>query len=259
MEAEADLDRDDRAAPTRAPLRVMQILAELARSREGATLARLSEALEMPKTSLFSLLRSLEAGGYVVSENGHHRLGQEAFSLAAKIHEHDGLTGRVRPILQWLQDECNETVMLAFPAADWSCLIFADVIEPASSLRFIARVGEQRPLYSTAIGLALLAFASPEQQSRYIANTELVRLTPTTITTINALKKTLLRIQKEGYIVASGSVLGVTAVAAPVFGLGKSLACSVSLAGPTTRVGGQAVRLTELVLEASRRMSVRLG
>ena len=69
-------DEEDRAAPPRAPLRVMQVIATLAKHRDGLSLAQLSEALQLPKTSLFSLLRSLESGGYVISESGHHRLVQ---------------------------------------------------------------------------------------------------------------------------------------------------------------------------------------
>ena len=76
-------DDIDRSAPPRAPLRVMQVIAVLARHRDGLSLAELAAALQLPKTSLFSLLRALEGGGYVMSENGHHRLGQETYSLAA--------------------------------------------------------------------------------------------------------------------------------------------------------------------------------
>ncbi|MBS0301648.1 MAG: helix-turn-helix domain-containing protein, partial [Proteobacteria bacterium] len=92
-------DDTDRSAPPRAPVRVMQVITLLARHRDGLPLAQLAEALQLPKTSLFSLLRSLEAGGYVMSENGHHRLGQETFSLAAMIQRTDAFPGNVRP---WL-------------------------------------------------------------------------------------------------------------------------------------------------------------
>lgn len=145
----------------------MQILAELAKSSEGASLVWLSEQLRLPKTSLFSLLRSLEAGHFVVSDNGMHRLGAAAFGLASAILHHDGFAAQLRPTLQWLQHEAGETATLAVPAADWSHLTFADVVESGSPLRYTASVGSERSLYSTSIGLALLAFASPEHQTRY--------------------------------------------------------------------------------------------
>jgi IclR family KDG regulon transcriptional repressor len=252
-------DLDDRAAPPRAPLRVMQILAELARDRSGASLGRLSERLELPKSSVFSLLRSLEAGNYVVSEDGHHRLGQGAFDLAAAIYQQEGLAGRLHPLMQWLQEQTGETTMLAVPAADWSHLVFADVIEAQSSLRFTAHVGARRPLYSTSVGLALLANAPVEQQERYLRTTEFVRLTPDTITTAAGLRQAIQRIRREGCAINKGSVEGVTAIAAPVFGPQGELTASVSVAGPTSRMEERSKAIVALVLEAARRMSHMLG
>lgn len=250
---------DDRTAPPRAPLRVMQILAELARAPGGASLVRLSERLELPKSSVFSLLRSLEAGNYVVSEDGHHRLGPGAFELASAIYQQEGLAGRLHPMLQWLQEQAGETCMLAVPAADWSRLVFADVVEAQSSLRFTVHVGAVRPLYSTSVGLALLAHASPEQQEQYLQSTELAPLTPDTITSAAELRKALARIRREGYAVNKGSVEGVTAIGAPVFGLQGKLAASVSVAGPSSRMAARSQALIDLVLETARRMSQTLG
>lgn len=255
----SDREVDERSAPPRAPLRVMQILAVLAAARDGASLAQLSERLQLPKTSLFSLLRSLEAGGYITSENGHHRLGREAFNLAAAISNQEGLRGRLREPLQRVQQESSETAMLAVPAADWTHLVFEDVIEAESSLRFTARVGDHRPLYSTSVGLALLAFAPSAQQKRYAEETELVRLTPGTISSVTALHKTLQRIRREGYVIYSGSVEGATAIAAPVFGMQGQIAASVSVAGPSSRINDRADKIVALVLETGRTMSQLLG
>lgn len=250
---------DDRTAPPRAPLRVMQILAELAKDRSGASLGRLSERLELPKSSVFSLLRSLEAGNYVVSEEGHHRLGPGAFDLAAAIYQQDGLAGQLHPLMQWLQEQTDETAMLAVPAADWSHLVFADVIEAQSSLRFTAHVGASRPLYSTSVGLALLANAPAEQQEHYLRSTEFVRLTPDTITTAAGLRQAIQRIRREGYAINKGSIEGVTAIAAPVFGVQGELTASVSVAGPTSRMEERSQAIVAPVLEAGRRMSLLLG
>lgn len=249
----------DRSAPPRAPLRAMHILIELAKTPAGTSLVRLSEALKLPKTSVFSLLRSLEAGKFVVSENGYHKLDQEAFHLAAAILHQDSLAGRLRPHLQWLQEQTHETVMLAVAEPDWSKLVFADVIEAVSSLRYTQRVGAERPLYSTSVGLALLAHATPDQQKRYIGETKLAALTPTTITSAAKLQQTLKQIRKDGYVVNSGSVNGLAAVAAPIFDGRGALAASVGLAGPSTRIEQRSEEFIGLVVEAACRMSGVLG
>src|SRR3546814_18247464 len=61
---------------TRSPLRTVQILHELALNPAGASLADLSVRLELPKTSLFRLLKTLEAGGYVAAHNAAYTLGR---------------------------------------------------------------------------------------------------------------------------------------------------------------------------------------
>lgn len=237
----------------------MQIVAELASSNGGLSLARLSERLGLPKTSLFSLLRSLEAGGYVISENGHHRLGQEAFNLAAAIRRNDGFPGNVRQELQRLQQACGETTMLGVPARDGTHFVYADVIEATTWLRFSANVGAQRPLYSTAIGLILFAYASPEQQKKYLAATELTPVTPTTLVTRKALLEAAKSIRAAGFVSSSGSVDGATGIAAPVFGENGQVVAAVGFAGLTPRMERHAAEFSILVIDTGKRMSRILG
>ncbi|AVO48381.1 IclR family transcriptional regulator [Melaminivora suipulveris] len=257
---EASQDTDsDRLAPPRAPVRVMQVIAALAQHRDGLSLAQLSEALRLPKTSLFSLLRALEGGGYVASENGHHRLGQETYSLAALIQRTDGFPGNVRPWLGELHRACQETVMVGVPSQDWTQLTYIDVIEASSWLRYSANVGARRPLYSTALGLTMLAFASSERQRRYLEATRLDAVTQHTITSRAALKRALRQIRAEGCASSSGSIEGATGVSAPVFDSGGALLAAVGMAGPTTRYERNAEHFKALVRHCGQQMSRALG
>lgn len=256
---EDEQEGSGRASPPRAPLRAMQILAELAKAPGGLSLVRLSEQLRLPKTSVFSMLRSLEAGQYVTSQNGTHRLDKQAYNLATAIMNHDSLAARLRGPLETIQDEAHETVMLAVPSADWSRLTFADVIEGASSLRFTARAGAERPLYSTSVGLALLAFATPAQQAKYIADTKLIGLTPETITTAATLKKVLKKVREDGFVVYSGSAVGLTAIAVPIFDARGIITAAVGLAGPSIRVSEREAEFVALMCREGRKMSEILG
>lgn len=252
-------DDDDRAAPPRAPLRVMQVIACLALHREGVSLAQLSDALKLPKTSLFSLLRSLESGGYVISENGHHRLGQETHSLAALIQKTDGFPGNVRAQLMQLHTACEETVMIGVPADDWSHLIYIDVIEASSWLRYSANVGAHRPLYSTSLGLTMLAFASPAQQRSYLESARLSPVTAHTITTKKGLMQAFRQIRSDGCSASSGSIEGATGVSAPVFDSSGGLQGAVGMAGLTVRYERNEARFAALVKQCGEHMSRALG
>ncbi len=252
-------DDTDRSAPPRAPLRVMQVIAVLARHRDGLSLAELAAALQLPKTSLFSLLRALEGGGYVMSENGHHRLGQETYSLAAMIQKTDAFPGNVRPWLAELHKACQETVMVGVPSKDWRELIYVDVIEASSWLRYSANVGAHRPLYSTSLGLTMLAFSSTDRQRRYMQATPLTAVTHHTITSRTALQQALRRIRAEGCASSSGSIEGATGVSAPVFDGAGQLHAAVGMAGPTARYERDAEKFRALVVQCGEQMSRALG
>jgi IclR family KDG regulon transcriptional repressor len=247
------------SATTRAPLRVMQVVAALAASADGLSLAQLSEQLQVPKTSLFSLLRSLDSGGYIESRGGHHRLGRESYSLAAMISQSHAFPGNLRALLRQLHEACGETVMLAVPGDAWSDLVYVDVIEADSSLRFRANVGARRPLYCTAPGLALLAYAPEETRLRYMEGIEFKRHTPDTVTSKRALAQLLGGIKAQGLAVSSASVEGATGVATPVFDAAGSTVAAVSLAGLSTRISRNLSALSGYSRRAGEEMSRVLG
>lgn len=250
---------DQRLAPTMAPQRVMRIIEALAESREGLTLTQLCAQTQLPKTSLFSLLRSLAEGSYVISEGKNHRLGPETYRIAAMIYKADRFPGNVHLMLEDLQKASGETVMLGMPADDWMSLVYVDVVESSSWLRFSANIGAHRPLYSTSIGKVLLAYADETVRDHYLDNTELVRLTAHTAVTRKALLKELADIRHNGHIISRGSVESATGISAPVFDGNGRLLAAVATAGPSERFERQKDHLLKLVCDCAARMSAKLG
>ncbi|RYX90306.1 MAG: IclR family transcriptional regulator [Comamonadaceae bacterium] len=250
---------DQRLAPTMAPQRVMRIIEALSESREGLTLTQLCARTSLPKTSLFSLLRSLAEGSYVISEGKSHRLGPETYRIAAVIYKTDRFPGNVRPMLEELQKACGETVMLGVPTEDWMSLIYADVIESTSWLRFSANVGAHRPLYSTSVGKVILAYTDEKLRQRYLKNTDLVPKTAYTKVTRQALIRELDDIRANGYVISRGSVEGATGMAAPVFNAEGQLVAAVATAGPSERFERQRAHLLASVRDCAAKMSSKLG
>lgn len=242
-----------------APLRTMNVLGILAKHQEGLSLTQMSEFLGMPKTSLFSLLKSLNQGGYVSSTNGLYNLGAEAYHLATIISKRSPFPDCLRPELAKLHQACGETVSIGIPAESWEEFIYIDVIEADSSLRFRANVGARRPLYCTSPGLVLLAFAPRHIQEKYIKSVKLEQITPTTITSRKVLAATLEDIAHRGIAISNGSVEGATGMSAPIFDVHHNLRGAVGLAGVSTKILRNEARYTELLLETASRMSCILG
>ena len=162
-------------------------------------------------------------------------------------------------LLEHLQQECGETVMIAVPTEDWMSLVYVDVIESNSSLRFSIKVGAYRPLYSTTVGKIMLAYASAEQRERYFEHTELIAFNANTVTDIKVLLKELNQARNKGFIFSNGSVEGAMGLAAPLFDARGQLRAAVGAAGPTERFKSQGKNLTQLISKCGEAMSRRLG
>lgn len=249
-------------AGPRAILRVPEVLMAISDKRGGSTLAELSQQLKLPKTSLHRLLHTLEHGGFLIRQAGLYSPGPESFRLARLIAQAmpaQDFPACARPVLEWLAHETGETVTLNALSDRGSETIYVDVIESEAPLRFTVRVGNRRPLFSVAAGKAILAFLPPDQQQRYLEQTEFLQFTPET--THKDEMPAVLRAAHDQAVVfdRNGIVDGASGIASPVFGGDGAVFCAVAVAGPTDRVEAHRERLERLVLDAGERISRIVG
>jgi DNA-binding IclR family transcriptional regulator len=255
--SKTDLDMD---IGPRSPLRTVQVLHELAAAGGAVSLASLSNRLQLPKTSLFRLLRSLEHGGYVVSVNGVHQVGPEALKLGAAIVRNREFPNCARPAMEALSSRTGETIILGTMNANNQDVVYTEVIEASHPLRFSIKVGTASPLYSSASGLTLLAFMRKDALHRYLANIEFVKLAQKTISSQHALLGRLKEIRKAGYTISeSGMFDGVFSIAAPVVDGSEQVIAGVSISTPTARGLEQKETFIKLVLQAAEDISRILG
>ena len=250
---------DPNAGGPRSALRVMDILQALSVEPEGLTLAKLSDRLKLPKTSVFSLLRALEAGGYVRSNDGHFTVGDQALKLGANLGQARSFPKCARPVLEWLARETEETILLGVLSEEGHEISYVDVIESEKPLRFAVRIGNRRPLYCTAAGKAMLAFLPNEFRTKYLAQTKFVKFTEDT-SSKDELIAMFPNIRRQGVVVdANGIIDGATGIASACFDEAGLVSCSVTIAGPTTRLLATRARIEQLTLGAAQQISQILG
>lgn len=254
----------DSAAPagspnTLAPLRVMHAVRALASAPEGLSLAQLSTELGVPKSSLLSLLRTLASGGFVEASDAAWRLGQESFALGTLITRSRPFPDNVRPLLADLQRACEQTVLLTVPSEDWQDIVYVDLIESQQMLRFKVAVGSRDPIYCTALGLAMLAFAPAPARDHYVRTVRLVPRTRGTITSRDELQRFVRSVRSKAISIHSGINENVTAIAAPVFSSAGNVVAAVGLAGISADIKRGQDALVQQVRETGAAMSYRLG
>jgi len=244
----------------RAPLRTVQVLYELAQAGQGLRLGQLAARLDMPKTSLFRLLRALEQDGYVSSAAGVHEVGPQAIRLGLALSRGRVFPGGARPTMQWLSEQSSETVILGTFDDSRSQIVYVDVIEPSNPLRFSIKPGLVKPLYSSAIGQCMLAWLPADERASYLASVRLEPLASGTVRSVAALKRRLKDIRASTVSVSEDGMFdGVYSIAVPLFDAAGRVPAGLSISAPSKRGSPQQDRFAALLQKAGAELSQLLG
>jgi len=251
-----------RAAGPRGVLRVLQVLEQLGDAGRGHSLSELARRLGVPKTSLLSMLRVMQDGGYLVHDGQAYRLGPGSVALGQRMvaASRHSMPDFALPVLQGLARRTGETGFLAVLSVDRRNCRYVGVVETENWLRFTVQLGSEKPSYATGTGQAMLAWLEPEELQAALAGARLSKVTPTTVSSRAALMQALARVRERGVsTVEGGTVRGVTSVAAPIFGADGRVVAAISVGGPSERIGSHLKDVERAVRLAGQEISELLG
>ena len=215
------------------------------------TLSEMSRLLEIPTSTCFGLMRTLEARGYLYEVGGRKTFYPTARWLmkAREIERHDPIYELIRPHLLRLRDASEETVVLSKRLGD--AVVYLDVVESKQTIRYTAEVGDLKSLNLTSSGKALLG-AMPERERDAL----LLRLNGaggSRLTTAQRgqLKADVERAAKDGWFVGRGETsMDVMGAAVPVRLAGDVFA--IGIAGPLNRMDPRLRAHAKLLLGATK-------
>ncbi len=246
----------------RAILRVTEVLSAIASKRGGGSLAELGQMLELPKTSLHRLLRTLQQAGFFVEQSGVYNLGPESFRLAEQIRAAAPATlfpACARFEMERLAAASGETILLGEATEAGDEVVYVDVIESEAALRYAMRIGNRRPLFAVASGKILLAYARDEERQRYLRTARFDAFTSET-TDPDHLPDILVDARAAAAVVdRNGFVDGASSIAGPVFDSDGAILAAIAMAGPTDRLLANREKHEGLVKAAGERISRVLG
>lgn len=216
--------------------RVIQILEAVGLAKEGVTHGDLVSALNIPKSSLSSLLATLVERQYLSLEKSskHYTLGPQILVMAGRYLHGLDIAKLGQPLLKkitGITDESSEIAIKRGP--DIMIVCKEDCSRPVAR---VIQIGDRAPMYATAAGKAILAHLPEEETEKYLSSVDMVPFTPNTITDPGILEKELKRI-RAGAIACSREELdeGVMALAAPVFDFRGQVEASVVIPVPAMR------------------------
>ncbi|MEU6646088.1 IclR family transcriptional regulator [Saccharomonospora sp. NPDC046836] len=223
---------EERDYTVRAVERVCSILNLLQQSIDGVSLIEVGQATELPKSSAFRYLWTLEAHRYVErdAQTGLYRLGLGFVGMQSRHLE--VLRERARPWLEELRDEFEETTNLGI--LDGDQVIYVDIVESRHKVRLAASRGERDPLHSTALGKAIASQLPDARVRDLLARTGMEQHSDNTITSAEAFHDELAKVRRLGYAVDNGeNAPDGRCVAAPL--LGTQLPAALSISAPAAR------------------------
>ncbi|WP_425440494.1 IclR family transcriptional regulator [Prauserella shujinwangii] len=223
---------EERDYSVRAVERVCSILNLLQESIDGVSLIEVGQATDLPKSSAFRYLWTLEAHRYVERDEhtGLYRLGLGFVGMQSRHLE--VLRERARPWLENLRDEFEETTNLGL--LDGDHVIFVDIVESRHKVRLAASRGDRDPLHSTALGKAIAAQLPEARVRDLLERTGMEQHSANTITTAEGYLDELAKVRRLGYAVDNGETSADgRCVAAPL--LGTHLPAALSISAPAAR------------------------
>lgn len=223
---------EDRDYTVRAVERVCSILDLLQESIDGVSLIDVAQITDLPKSSAFRYLWTLETHRYVERdpETGDYRLGLGFVGMQSRQLE--VLRQHTRPWLEKLRDEFGETLNLG--VWDSGSVIYLDIVESLRSVRLAARRGDRDPIHSTALGKAIAAYLPEQRVREVLSQTGMPGRTSNTLTTIDDYIAELARVRRLGYAIDDGeNEVDGRCVAVAIPGVG--LPAALSLSAPTSR------------------------
>lgn len=212
-------------------------------------------AVALPKSSVFRLLRALEASNAVRrgEQDRRYRLGTK-FSDYARVSRTPLLISRFHDLAAPVLRPLDETVQLGVLTG--TDVTFVACVESTQPVRLVTYVGRTLPVHASATGKAILAFAGP-QQVQTVIDGGMPALTPRTITSPDVLLDELDEVRRRGYATESEeSAANLSCLSVPVWGGASEVVAAVTACIP--QAGLPVDRLSKIrdtVLEAARLLS----
>ena len=242
-------DQHDDFHPVKSAARVLRLLEELAASGPRP-MAELAAELDVPRSSMHALLRTMEHYGWLELDATGKRygLGVHALLVGSAYVDRDDVVARTAPVLDTLAEKTGETVHLGRLEGDH--VVYMAKRESIHPLRMFSAVGRRLSAYSTALGKCLLANLGDEELEARVPSA-LEEITPKTITDRELLLKDIKRARARGYAIDDEeSALGLRcyAIALPPRGTTQD---AISISVPVSRLDDERVdEIVRLLFEA---------
>ncbi|MDF2715855.1 MAG: hypothetical protein K0R28_2780 [Paenibacillus sp.] len=240
--------------------KAIAIIESLSVQEEAVGVSELCKQLDIPKTSVFFILNTLDQHEYITkTEDGKYKLGTKFISLGLSVLNKMSIVEAAKPFLESLLQETGFTVHLA--VLNNGRAMYIDKLESQSFVKFSTYIGQRQPLHASGVGKAIAAYLSPEELEQIVNTQGLTEKTKNTITTVDDLKVALEAVRAHGYALEDEEgEHGIRCIGAPIFDHQGLIKASISITALRTNLPVHEIPVIgKKVMQTAQNISKRLG
>ena len=239
-------------------LRAFAILEHVARARVSQTLDDITQAMGLPKPTVFRILNMLHGTGLLLKEQATKRYsaGPRLTAFAIDLWHNRSLREPWRRALEFAVantgESCNLTML------ENSSVLYLDRVETTQPLRLNLESGSRVPLHCTASGKLFLSQMPTHKAKALLGLEPYARYTPTTVTTfallepeLDAVRRSLVATHDSEYFADS------VAIAVPIMNAEGRVFAAVACHAPSSRMNLEKM-LTDCV-QSLRKAATMIG
>lgn len=237
-------------------LKALDILNLLGESDRQLSVEEISSSLEIPESTTYRLLQTLEKRGFIERESrACITLGYSVLNLARDTYEKldRQLSIASLPILEEVTDQLCETTMVSIRSGLFSTCLKS--VPCKERIRFVADEKRLLPIYLAASGRAILAYENEkiiDLAMKELKDKEEMKL----------LEKRLAFTRKNGYAISRSEYdEGTLGIGVPVFNARGHIYASLAMVGPEYRTKEEKIEkvIVPILKEASKKLTERLS
>lgn len=240
--------------------RAFAIIEYLSMSEKTVALKNIASACELPPPTAHRILNTLCSLGYVVhEENGQYRLSLKLFEISSRAVSRSSLISIAKPYLDALSERLGESIHLV--VRDGTDIIYVyKVTHAVGSIQMASRIGMRLPMYCVAVGKAIMAAMSDPEIAAVFQASNIVAVTPKTITTLPELIDQISQIRRQGYAIDDEeNEIGVKCIATALGRSEDSVSYAFSVSSIKQRMTEQRImEIAPLLLETKKQIERQL-
>lgn len=239
--------------------KAVQMLKVLASCEHGMSAAQIEERLDIPRTTAFRILRTLQHEGMVHKQGTMFHAGTGLFEIGLHALRGSAIREKAVPLLQELTRATGQTSHLAVPSTNHAMIL--EVCDSSGPVRVASRPGTLAELHCSATGKIFLSYLYADRVAEYTKRGTVVKRTSNTVIDSATLGRMCEEIRRQQYSVDDEEYhLGVRCLAAPVFDMRGDVTAAIGVTGPTTNFKREDISVVrEHVCKAAASLSFLLG